>query len=174
MEEKSVSTIPSTPVPQDFPPDVYKWMKNNAEPKKALKLMKVCKYFQHKNGFPYLVVKNVTSCGNIWIYQTLDGQKHDFQRIEDIPKKFWITEELELVIGQNVASILLLKTVVCNIRKLKLDNQIITLNEFKLLTDGGNVEICDMMLSTITDNNGEIVPLEDICECLPNASKIVL
>uniref|UniRef100_A0A914XWX1 Uncharacterized protein n=1 Tax=Panagrolaimus superbus TaxID=310955 RepID=A0A914XWX1_9BILA len=135
----------------------------------ALKLMIVCKYFQHKNGFPYLVVKSVKSCGNIWIYQTLDGHRYSNQKIEDNSKKFWIIDEVELVFSENVASTLLLKTVVCNIRKLKLDNQIITFDQFKLLTDGGNVEICDLMETVITDNNGECVPLEDIFECLPNA-----
>uniref|UniRef100_A0AC35F6C9 Uncharacterized protein n=1 Tax=Panagrolaimus sp. PS1159 TaxID=55785 RepID=A0AC35F6C9_9BILA len=67
---------------------------------------------------------------------------------------------------------MLQKTVVCNIRQLNLNNQRITLDEFKQLTDGGKVEMCDIMQTIITNENGEIVSLDDICECIPNVKKL--
>uniref|UniRef100_A0A914PK14 Uncharacterized protein n=1 Tax=Panagrolaimus davidi TaxID=227884 RepID=A0A914PK14_9BILA len=140
----------------------------------ALKLMAVCKFFQHKNGFPYFVVKNVESCGNIWIFITLDGKRIACEKIEDISRKLWITGKVDLVINQNVATTMLHKTVVCNIQILQLDNQRITLDEFKQLTDGGKVEMCDIMQTIITNENGKIVSLEDICECIPNVKKLVM
>uniref|UniRef100_A0AC34F4L7 Uncharacterized protein n=1 Tax=Panagrolaimus sp. ES5 TaxID=591445 RepID=A0AC34F4L7_9BILA len=165
MEEDEASDL------QKFPPDVHKWMKQNAKPKMAVKLMKVCKYFKHKNGFPFLVVKRVTNkIRDLWTSRTLNNEVCN---IEDIEKKLWITGRIRCTTWRsNAISNLLAKTVVCDLRKLILKNQNITLNEFKKLTEGGNVVICNMQQTLITDKNDEIVSLEDICECLPNVRKI--
>ena len=75
-----------------FPTDVLKWMKNNAKPGMALKLMQICKYFQHKE-FPYFVIKNIFVDPNFCKYTTLNDQKFDSENLDiTTTKKFWITE----------------------------------------------------------------------------------
>uniref|UniRef100_A0AC34GTT1 Uncharacterized protein n=1 Tax=Panagrolaimus sp. ES5 TaxID=591445 RepID=A0AC34GTT1_9BILA len=157
-----------------YPPDIVKWMRTNAEPKLALKLMKVSKRFQHKNGFPFLVVKSLFNIGDLWDYSTLDGKYHDAQHIQDIPKKFWITRKLNLRAGHDVASAILHKTAAFSIRNLQLFGQKITFEGFKKITNGGNVKICILVDTTITDKNGEPVYLENLFECLPKACEIKL
>uniref|UniRef100_A0A914QM28 Uncharacterized protein n=1 Tax=Panagrolaimus davidi TaxID=227884 RepID=A0A914QM28_9BILA len=152
-----------------FPSDVFKWMKLNANPKMALKLMKVCKYFQHSNGFPFLVVKCILQNGSTWILETLDKKEILAESLETISDKLWVVGRVTIYPGQKAVANLLLKTVVINIEELMLYAQNITMDEFKALTDGGTIERCYFKQSTITFENDEIVPLEDILECLPNA-----
>uniref|UniRef100_A0AC34F4V3 Uncharacterized protein n=1 Tax=Panagrolaimus sp. ES5 TaxID=591445 RepID=A0AC34F4V3_9BILA len=174
-ESEIITLVSPSNVPQDFPRDVYKWMKTNAEPKMAIKLMKISKYFQHKNAFPYLVVKNVST--NVlnkdlyfWTCRTLNNKVYKIKQNE---KKLWIAGDFFCTAyPSNATSDFLLKTVVCDLQKLTIKNQKITMNEFKKLTDGGNVEEFCMDQTLITDSNGKIVSLEDICACLPKARKI--
>uniref|UniRef100_A0AC35FZR5 Uncharacterized protein n=1 Tax=Panagrolaimus sp. PS1159 TaxID=55785 RepID=A0AC35FZR5_9BILA len=155
-----------------FPSDVFKWMKLKASPKMALKLMKVCKYFQHSNGFPFMVVKDILKRGPTWILVTLDNKRITAESLEAISDKLWIVGKAEIYRSRKAIANLLLNTVVLNIQTLTLCGQNITINEFKLLTDGGTIERCYMSKSTITFENDEIVPLEDILECFPNARMI--
>uniref|UniRef100_A0A914QYM6 Uncharacterized protein n=1 Tax=Panagrolaimus davidi TaxID=227884 RepID=A0A914QYM6_9BILA len=160
-------------LPKAFPSKVLKWMKQNAKPKMALKLMKVCKYFYYEDGFQYLVVKRLAYGDNKLAYSTLDDKRHEIDTLDSLPKKLWIVGWMAILSVQcTAASTLLLKTAICNIRKLQLTNQHITLYEFMLLTDGGTIESCGIIKTVIKNDKDEIVPLEDICECLPNAQRI--
>uniref|UniRef100_A0AC34GTJ2 Uncharacterized protein n=1 Tax=Panagrolaimus sp. ES5 TaxID=591445 RepID=A0AC34GTJ2_9BILA len=157
-----------------YPPDIVKWMRTNAEPKLALKLMKVSKRFQHKNGFPFMVVKNVFNIRESWVYSTLDGKEYITQQIQDIPKKLWMSHELTLRHGHDLISTILCQTAAFSIQSLQLYGQKITIEEFRKFTHGGIVKSCILVDTTITDKNGEPVYLETLFECLPNASKIKL
>uniref|UniRef100_A0AC35FDI8 Uncharacterized protein n=1 Tax=Panagrolaimus sp. PS1159 TaxID=55785 RepID=A0AC35FDI8_9BILA len=172
-ENKEIQATSDPPIilPTSFPSDVFKWMKQNAKTKVALKLMKVCKYFQCAN---YLVLKNVFEILGAWDLVTFDNKKITTQNLETISEKLWIIGKVNFCYGINSVASLLLNTVVCNIQILHLTSQNIKIGEFKALVDGGMVEEFEMTKSTITFENNVIVPLEDIYECLPNAQSIII
>uniref|UniRef100_A0A914QIL5 Uncharacterized protein n=1 Tax=Panagrolaimus davidi TaxID=227884 RepID=A0A914QIL5_9BILA len=174
MEENEQTLVTFGSPKLYFPSDVFKWMKLNASPKMALKLMKVCKYFQHENGFPFLVVKDILQHDSTWILETLDKKEILAESLETISDKLWIVGRVTIYPGPKAVANLLLKSVVLNIETLSLCGQNVTMDEFKALTDGGMIKEFEITQSTITSENGEIVPLEDICECLPNARIIDL
>jgi|UniRef100_A0AC35FHT3 hypothetical protein len=156
----------------DFPIDVLKYMKANATPTMALKLMFYSKYFLHQ-VFPYTVVKLVRPfLGELYYYQTLNGEFHEWISSAGIPSNLWITSSIETQTKsiQNAVSYLLSKTVVCDINKLELFNQTITVKEFKFL--GHVLKDFDMRLSRILKENDETLTLEDIFECLPHIEKM--
>uniref|UniRef100_A0A914Q472 F-box domain-containing protein n=1 Tax=Panagrolaimus davidi TaxID=227884 RepID=A0A914Q472_9BILA len=157
----------------DLPSDVLKWMKINAKPKMLLKLMKCCKYFQHFPEFPYFVVKEVQYGfkRDNWLFQTLDGKMHFYegtQGIENIEKKLWITEILVLSVFSNLASCVIPKISVCDIKSLSLQFQNLAFNEFKFLTASGNVIDLFLRESTIKYENDEQVFIDSIFKCVPN------
>uniref|UniRef100_A0AC34GGR2 Uncharacterized protein n=1 Tax=Panagrolaimus sp. ES5 TaxID=591445 RepID=A0AC34GGR2_9BILA len=122
----------------EHPVDVLKWMKKNANPKMAFKLMKCCKFFQIPE-FPYFVVKEVCYDKKKWTFITLDNEKHVFESIENITKKLWITKYLFFK-SKNLTSHLISKIGVCNVEMLSLINQVITYDEFQILTASGTVK----------------------------------
>uniref|UniRef100_A0A914P7A5 Uncharacterized protein n=1 Tax=Panagrolaimus davidi TaxID=227884 RepID=A0A914P7A5_9BILA len=169
MEENKQILVTFGSTKRYFPSDIFKWMKLNASPKMALKLMKVCKYFQHENGFPFLVVKDIVHVGPTWSLVALDNKEITAESLETISDKLWIVGDVTIYAGPKAVANLLLKSVVLNIEELFLYDQNITMDEFMALNDGETVEICYLKQSTITSENDEIVSLEDILECLPNA-----
>lgn len=164
--------LPSSPPASDFPSDVLKWMKSNANPKMALKLMQICKFFQH-HQFPYFVVKVLETETNGSTYISYTGTT--FQKIyfDTLTKKLWITEGLWLW-GNNPISSLLSKIAVYDFNHLSLCNQIISFKEFKFLNAGGKV--IELYLSNIIvkDENDEKIPLEDIIEVIPNINELIM
>uniref|UniRef100_A0A914PLW6 F-box domain-containing protein n=1 Tax=Panagrolaimus davidi TaxID=227884 RepID=A0A914PLW6_9BILA len=145
----------------DFPSDILKWMKINANPKMLLKLMKCCKYFQHLPEFPYFVVKEIRFCYKVeggededhWWLMTLDDKTQIFKglkSIEKVTKKFWITKSLDF----NVPEYLIPKIAVCDIQILHLEKPI-SYDYFKFLTASGNVKEFNISTSaSIKYNNG--------------------
>uniref|UniRef100_A0A914R6Z9 Uncharacterized protein n=1 Tax=Panagrolaimus davidi TaxID=227884 RepID=A0A914R6Z9_9BILA len=158
----------------DFPIDVFKHMKANATPKMTFKLMFYSKYFLHRE-FPYTVVKQIQPFLNeLCYYQNLNGENDDWNSFADIPSNLWITNSIETQTNsnRNVISTLLTKTVVCDINKLELYNQTITVKELKFL--GHVLKEFDMRLSRIFNENDETLSLEDIFDCLPHIEQMHL
>uniref|UniRef100_A0A914QVN0 F-box domain-containing protein n=1 Tax=Panagrolaimus davidi TaxID=227884 RepID=A0A914QVN0_9BILA len=169
MSNQQFIHIPSS----DFPSDILKWMKINANPKMLFTLMKCCKYFQDFPEFPYFVVKEVQYGfkRDNWLFQTLDGKVYFYegtQGIENIGKKLWITEILVLSAFPKIVSCIIPKIAVCDIKSLSLQFQNLAFNEFKYLTASGNVIDIFLRESTIKYENDEQVFIDLIFKCVPN------
>uniref|UniRef100_A0AC34G0Q4 Uncharacterized protein n=1 Tax=Panagrolaimus sp. ES5 TaxID=591445 RepID=A0AC34G0Q4_9BILA len=128
----------------DFPSDILKWMKKDAKPKMALKLMKCHKYFQHQQ-FPYFVVKSI-AC--------YDGQ--DILEVRSFYYRKYYYKGLE----------------VCDIKRLTLRDQELLIDEFKFLASSGTVESLVFYATTIKKENGDIIFFDQLLEFLPNVENI--
>uniref|UniRef100_A0AC34G6S8 Uncharacterized protein n=1 Tax=Panagrolaimus sp. ES5 TaxID=591445 RepID=A0AC34G6S8_9BILA len=153
---------------------IYDWIKLNANPKMALKLMKCHSFFLH-NEFPFLVVKSLTFYGlggEDWRYDTLTDEAHNgstIDSIKDLPKKFWITESFVInPEAHNFLSSLISKMAVCDVKRLSLGNQEITFNEFQIFVSSGNVESLQLCNTIISHNNGIHLTVNEILSCVPN------
>uniref|UniRef100_A0A914Q9Z7 Uncharacterized protein n=1 Tax=Panagrolaimus davidi TaxID=227884 RepID=A0A914Q9Z7_9BILA len=178
MSSKKMKKLPASPPWSDFPSDVLKWMKKNAKPKAALKLMQICKYFQHQE-FPFFVVKELI-LGNRWRYRTLPGyplkpKNYVTGKFCDQPFDVWVAESLSLamsswskVLYDDCWGQMLPKLAVHDVKCLSFDHVSITFREFKVLNDGGKVSSLNLKSAFIRDESHEIVPLENLFECLPN------
>uniref|UniRef100_A0AC35F5Y5 DUF38 domain-containing protein n=1 Tax=Panagrolaimus sp. PS1159 TaxID=55785 RepID=A0AC35F5Y5_9BILA len=159
----------------DFPSEVLKKMKENANPKMSLKLMQCHKYFQHQE-FPYFIIKSFEYDDDEWNFITLNDEVHLYNGVEGIEKlttkKLWITENIILL--DNIVSRLIPKIVVCDILWLKLYNQKMTYDEFKFLTASGNVEILELCNTDITHKNGDFVDVHTLLGCVPNIFEFFL
>uniref|UniRef100_A0AC34FCG2 Uncharacterized protein n=1 Tax=Panagrolaimus sp. ES5 TaxID=591445 RepID=A0AC34FCG2_9BILA len=158
-----------------YPWDVLKWIKYNAPPRQSLKLMKVCKYFKHKN-FPFFTVRKIENINhNVWEYWTLDGKKYEVDGLENLPNNLWITKKIRLYRCLDLPT-LFRKITVCDIKYLILHDcsPTILFQDFKLLTSSGNVEEFALYGSVVKYENGDAVPFEAILECLPSIVSMTL
>ena len=64
------------------------------------------------------------------------------------------------------------KIAVCNLKSLHIGETELRLDEFKILTFSGKLEIFNMASSTIIHDDGSMVFLDEVFECLPNVEKI--
>uniref|UniRef100_A0AC35EX24 DUF38 domain-containing protein n=1 Tax=Panagrolaimus sp. PS1159 TaxID=55785 RepID=A0AC35EX24_9BILA len=156
-----------------FREPILDYLKRNANPRVLLKLMRVSKYFWIKE-FPFTVIKDLKYENSKWKYRPLEWPKsHFFDTrkfqpfdFDNIAKKLWITESLYLnnKEGTNIAS----KVAVCDIVKLDLLRQKISLEEFKLFNAHKikNAFFCNII---IEDSNNEILSVESILNHLPKA-----
>uniref|UniRef100_A0A914PJK7 Uncharacterized protein n=1 Tax=Panagrolaimus davidi TaxID=227884 RepID=A0A914PJK7_9BILA len=152
-----------------FPTDILKWMKKNANPRTSLKLMKICKYFQHKK-FPFTVIKNYNSYDNSGTFYNLNKRTYDVAKFLGHPKNLWLSGTFHYNLDQrSYFSQLIEKCVACDIKCINLTHQIMTFDEYKMLTSGGNVENL-WFTQTIVKS----VSLEDIMKYLPNVVTIYM
>uniref|UniRef100_A0AC35FPV1 Uncharacterized protein n=1 Tax=Panagrolaimus sp. PS1159 TaxID=55785 RepID=A0AC35FPV1_9BILA len=139
--------------PFGLPEPILYYLKKNSNPKLLLKLMQISKYFSFKE-FPYMVVKD------LFDYKVLD--------LSNVNKPLWITKGIYCYTKHvSLVSSLLSKVIVCDITNLRLANQIITLNEFKLLISSGNVKTFSFCYSHVEYENGETVPICEIMKLIP-------
>uniref|UniRef100_A0A914Q2R2 Uncharacterized protein n=1 Tax=Panagrolaimus davidi TaxID=227884 RepID=A0A914Q2R2_9BILA len=134
--------------------------------------MQISKYFCFKE-FPYMVVKDLNYFKTKWIYcKSKDDFDYEVLDLSNINKPIWITEGIYCYTEDvSLVSSLLSKVIVCDITNLGLDDQIITLNEFKLLISSGNVTTFSFGFSHVEYENGEIVPIDEIMELIPNVTE---
>uniref|UniRef100_A0A914R256 Uncharacterized protein n=1 Tax=Panagrolaimus davidi TaxID=227884 RepID=A0A914R256_9BILA len=163
---------------KNFPSDVLKLMKANAKPLMALKLMQVCKYFQHKN-FPFQLIKGLSKKeGGSWNYSTTENAFCAASTIDNIHhKKFlFITQYLYLYQRIDPFSSFLSKVAIYQAKSLHFDFQNITFNEFKILTAAGTIETAKIRNTKITDENdkNKLAAFEKILECLPKVKELHL
>uniref|UniRef100_A0AC34FHL5 DUF38 domain-containing protein n=1 Tax=Panagrolaimus sp. ES5 TaxID=591445 RepID=A0AC34FHL5_9BILA len=155
-------------------------LKQNAKPKTLLKLMQIAKYFCF-DEFPFFVVKELAFTEQKWGYKELmdsdeeeEGYYYESFYPGDAPGKFWITESLEFEFEDYPHDFLLVlpQIVVCDVKKLNMHNQKITLKEFQFLTAGPAISV-ELYGTTIKNENDENVALENILKCLPSAQDFV-
>uniref|UniRef100_A0AC34GEH5 Uncharacterized protein n=1 Tax=Panagrolaimus sp. ES5 TaxID=591445 RepID=A0AC34GEH5_9BILA len=130
--------------------------------------MQTSKYFRFKE-FPFSVARDV-----VYDYDD-DGwyfcQNNDtYEDIEILTKPLWITESmvsLDAEKAPKAISDLLLKVVACDIKKLHLCNQILTISEFKMLTSFDNIEKLYCNDSHIEYDDGSIASFDEIIKLFP-------
>uniref|UniRef100_A0AC34FY17 Uncharacterized protein n=1 Tax=Panagrolaimus sp. ES5 TaxID=591445 RepID=A0AC34FY17_9BILA len=152
---------------------IYDWIKYNANPKMALKLMKCHSFFRHQEC-PFLVVKSLTFTGmgiNNWHYDDLANELHSsitMDNIEGMPKKFWITESFWInPKAPNFLSNFLPKIAACDAKKLSISDQNISYDEFQIFVSSGNAESLQLINTTISYVNGVPLSVDKILECAP-------
>uniref|UniRef100_A0AC34F1S7 Uncharacterized protein n=1 Tax=Panagrolaimus sp. ES5 TaxID=591445 RepID=A0AC34F1S7_9BILA len=157
-----------------FPSDVLKWMKTNAKPQMSLKLMQVCKYFQHEK-FPYFVVKKFFAYYYDIIYTPLKGNDFDYlhERNEPqffgyIPNNLWLVNYLSITMysEMNFIGRFIPKIAVCNVKTLEIEEQNLSIGEFKILAE--TVKKLLFKSTAVFDENNEIISLELFLGTLKN------
>uniref|UniRef100_A0A914QQJ3 Uncharacterized protein n=1 Tax=Panagrolaimus davidi TaxID=227884 RepID=A0A914QQJ3_9BILA len=132
------------------------------------KIVETCKYF-YSNFliFAFSALKFVE--GDKWTDQVFDCDCNDNHKFKlfDIPAKIWLDSTLNFKnnFSPNLASSLISKLYRCDISRLILYNQIITLNEFLYLIP--NVYYFVFGNGYIKENNGNDLHLEKIVEYIP-------
>uniref|UniRef100_A0AC34F6N0 Uncharacterized protein n=1 Tax=Panagrolaimus sp. ES5 TaxID=591445 RepID=A0AC34F6N0_9BILA len=180
MSDPFIPLLIIHPPSSDFPSDVLKWMKINAKPKMALKLMQCHKYFQHPE-FPYSIIEDVEYYfdGYEQYFSALDAEYLNddelFESIKNITKNLWITHGISLIeVPTSIISCLIPKIAVCDISKLDLVNQQLSINEFKFLTASGRIKVLDFYNTSVKNENGEPVFVDEYFEFLPNVKDFVV
>uniref|UniRef100_A0AC35GWG7 Uncharacterized protein n=1 Tax=Panagrolaimus sp. PS1159 TaxID=55785 RepID=A0AC35GWG7_9BILA len=160
--------IISYPPASSFPTDVLKYIKKNATPRQALKIMKACKYFCYQK-FPFYSVKYVNGNRSRWILHSFPEKNLQyFDKIENVPPNLWITEWLEIFNETEAISDLFPKIAYCECSSLILKNQILTFDDYVMLTIAGKVDYLYFYNTRIKFDNGELVPFERLIETLKN------
>uniref|UniRef100_A0A914XT29 Uncharacterized protein n=1 Tax=Panagrolaimus superbus TaxID=310955 RepID=A0A914XT29_9BILA len=164
------------PLNQCYPTNIFKWMKKNAKPRMSLKLMQISKYFCYQRC-PYLFTHNLEwfSEDDAFYYFHSHCYPNTRKKMKNSDKNLWLTGLLMLRQYPYILPKLIKCVIVCDVTFIHFEQQQIDFNDFKILTASGSVEILHCYGWTkIVDNFGEISPLEDILECLPNLKRLVL
>uniref|UniRef100_A0A914Z2W4 Uncharacterized protein n=1 Tax=Panagrolaimus superbus TaxID=310955 RepID=A0A914Z2W4_9BILA len=139
--------------------------KNPKNAKVYQKMIKRCKYFFVKN--PILVLSHLSHSQNGW--STWVNETWKSIDINKISAKLWITGLLHVspanVSNDSVVSSIISKIYQCDFKRLSLDNQVISLNEFIFLCLSAKYLTLERV--TVKNNDGTVVAFENIIERLP-------
>uniref|UniRef100_A0AC34F3Y7 Uncharacterized protein n=1 Tax=Panagrolaimus sp. ES5 TaxID=591445 RepID=A0AC34F3Y7_9BILA len=155
--------------------------KNPASAKVYKKMTKSCKYFFVKN--PILILFRLQNDRKNGWQSNVNGmyKKLNF----NCSSKFWITDSIDVypssVLKRNVVSSILPKIYRCDILRLSIEEQTISVDELSVLIS--NVENLQLQNVIVMDRNGTVVPIENLVklsskfkafdfEIGPNGSKI--
>uniref|UniRef100_A0A914P881 Uncharacterized protein n=1 Tax=Panagrolaimus davidi TaxID=227884 RepID=A0A914P881_9BILA len=155
--------IPKSPPSSNFPFDVLKYMKENANPKQAVELMRVNKYFLQRE-FRFKDYGKLTVVDNMFHVYTWDD------------RNVAITGELRIKdsYGYYFFYRLVCNTVLCDLRCLVLNIRYMDYEDFKFLTSSGNLKDLSMKGLSKIRNNGKIVPSEIILDHTPLLRKLTI
>uniref|UniRef100_A0A914P9I6 Uncharacterized protein n=1 Tax=Panagrolaimus davidi TaxID=227884 RepID=A0A914P9I6_9BILA len=156
---------------KDFPTDVLKYMKLNATPRMSVKLMKICKYFKHRE-FPFFVIKLIKHCFGEWTYITLDNITITTNSLAEIPDNLWITERIIVSIEEIDFTAFINKIIVSDAESIHFVSQTIPFNKFKHLC--ANVKNFNSISSYLKDDDGNDICLDEVLESLPNLEALYL
>uniref|UniRef100_A0AC34FCE7 Uncharacterized protein n=1 Tax=Panagrolaimus sp. ES5 TaxID=591445 RepID=A0AC34FCE7_9BILA len=153
------------------PESILYYIKNQAQPKFQLKLMKTSKYFRYKD-FPFCVTREICYGDDTWFFLQNDGTYED---LKILTKPLWITGSIELINVENaeIISDLLSKAVVCDIKKLACD-EILTLDQFNMLTSSKNFEKLYYYHSDIEHDVGSVISFDEIIKLSPKLKELEL
>uniref|UniRef100_A0A914YV94 Uncharacterized protein n=1 Tax=Panagrolaimus superbus TaxID=310955 RepID=A0A914YV94_9BILA len=121
-----------------------------------------------------MVVKELKYDHNKWLY-CKGKYSWNYTRLDldTLSKPLWITKGLNCYTeDEGLVSRLLSKAVVCDVKNLRLEDQIITWNELKLLISSGNIENLTFCYSHVEYENNKIVGIDEILQLLPNVKQI--
>uniref|UniRef100_A0A914QW14 Uncharacterized protein n=1 Tax=Panagrolaimus davidi TaxID=227884 RepID=A0A914QW14_9BILA len=156
--------IPKSPPSCDFPSDVLKHMKKNANPKQAIKLSKLNKYFiQEKCPFIYFGDNihahnnSVSFCNNL---------EHKNYKINEIPNNLGIGIRF-IVHYENLLPQLISKILICDLKRLYINQDAkLFFEDFKFLTSSKS--FFELSLHGKVVDKDEIVPYEILLENVPS------
>uniref|UniRef100_A0AC34FUV7 Uncharacterized protein n=1 Tax=Panagrolaimus sp. ES5 TaxID=591445 RepID=A0AC34FUV7_9BILA len=135
--------------------------------------MQTSKYFRFKE-FPYFVVKDLKYDQDKWLY--CNGKyswDYTMLYLGKLSKPLWITKGINCYTEDHgLVSRLLPNAAVCDIKNLRLEDQIISFDEFKFLISSGNVEKLTLCYSHVMYENGQVVGIDEILQLLPNVKQI--
>uniref|UniRef100_A0A914PUS2 Uncharacterized protein n=1 Tax=Panagrolaimus davidi TaxID=227884 RepID=A0A914PUS2_9BILA len=145
---------------------IYSITKNPSNSKAWQKLIQSCKYFFFKN--PNFVIRKLSfHCNGKWEI-SLNKVKIQFSGFTNISCKFWLTYKFDICSCNSTpetVSSLISRLYRCDVKKLILDEQNISFNEFLFLTS--NVENIKLRHVIVKNEEGSIVPLEKLVKVLP-------
>uniref|UniRef100_A0AC34FJM4 DUF38 domain-containing protein n=1 Tax=Panagrolaimus sp. ES5 TaxID=591445 RepID=A0AC34FJM4_9BILA len=132
------------------------------------KLVQSCKYFFVKNS---ILVLSSLNCFSNGCETLINGEWKDIDLINN-PNKLWITDRFNVKFNNDntSASSIIPKFFHCNVKNLIVWEQIISYDEFMVLT--ANVERLEFIRATVKYDDGTIVPFEKLVDQLPEAIKI--
>uniref|UniRef100_A0A914PWR5 DUF38 domain-containing protein n=1 Tax=Panagrolaimus davidi TaxID=227884 RepID=A0A914PWR5_9BILA len=158
--------IPSYPPSSDFPSDVLKYMKANAKPKQAVKLMKRSKYFlQGKCQYTFL--------GQFLTLHPDCLENYEEYKLDELPNNLGFSDEICVEDGSLLPQ-LMSKTVACELEHLIIKAQQISFEGFKFLISSGKVKRLKLYNSSVINENDEIVPYEDLFDLIPSLRNLEL
>jgi hypothetical protein len=147
-----------------LPPSLLSYLKTNASPKLLLKLMQTSKFFRFTE-FPYKVISDLKFDGRLWTYRPLglDKPYQNFEENDVGDKKLWITTRIYFSCGYpNFVHELISEIAACDVQYLTLQNQVISLDDFNILTSFGKIQSLGLLQSVVKYEDGRIVPIEEI------------
>uniref|UniRef100_A0A914QW89 Homing endonuclease LAGLIDADG domain-containing protein n=1 Tax=Panagrolaimus davidi TaxID=227884 RepID=A0A914QW89_9BILA len=169
--ERIVSNIkiPKSSPQCRFPSDVLKNMKKNANPKRALKLMKLNKFFLQEKC-PFIHFAGITDSFGDSVIAGFWTSKQKRYPIDKLPNNIGIGDALilRLLFKAEYLSHFISKIIICDIKQLKCFNLRILYDEFKFLTSSGRVENVELKDTFVTSKKGEIISYENLLGLLPS------
>uniref|UniRef100_A0A914PMZ2 Uncharacterized protein n=1 Tax=Panagrolaimus davidi TaxID=227884 RepID=A0A914PMZ2_9BILA len=155
-------TIPLYPPSSNFPSDVLKYMKANANPnpKSSVKLMKLNKFFlQEKCPFTFLGQR-------VTLFQDcLKGRRYKEYKLDELPNNLGFSDGICVEDGSLLPQ-LMSKTVACELETLTLKAQQISFDGFKFLISSGKIKRLELHNSCVINENDEIIPYEDLLDLI--------
>uniref|UniRef100_A0A914PV17 Uncharacterized protein n=1 Tax=Panagrolaimus davidi TaxID=227884 RepID=A0A914PV17_9BILA len=171
LQITSKITIPKWPPASDFPADILKYMKKNVTEKQALKLMKTNKYFIREKC-PFIYFGDYVLLTQNYVHQAFSPPNVMNYTIKELPHNLGISGRLNIR-KENLLSQFISKCVTCDLKWLIFINnnwwkiEKISYDDFKVLTSTGRLEKLDLGKTTVTSNNGEIIPYESLLDHTP-------
>lgn len=169
-----------TPPISDFPPDVLKWMKENASPRQSFKLMKMNKFFQQR-PFPFTIVNSL----DISEKENFRGRVTNFrcscknkpsvfvEYIEEVPDDLWLLYDLILRNWNNIIPQLLPKIVYCQVQVLRLKKQELSWDDWGKISEAGKIQHLNFNNTLVKGKNNGAAALEDMLVTLPIVQQLM-
>uniref|UniRef100_A0AC35EW90 Uncharacterized protein n=1 Tax=Panagrolaimus sp. PS1159 TaxID=55785 RepID=A0AC35EW90_9BILA len=118
-----------------------------------------------------MVVKYLENDGGNVVLSNDSGIKIYNDKYENLPKPLWITTLFFVhdIEDSKLASKLLSKVAYCKVKELDLENQILNLNEFKMVVGSTDSALTDFEFrnSIVKSGDGTILSTEEILKLLP-------
>uniref|UniRef100_A0AC35F8H6 Uncharacterized protein n=1 Tax=Panagrolaimus sp. PS1159 TaxID=55785 RepID=A0AC35F8H6_9BILA len=162
---------------QDFPyPDsIMQYIKNaRTTPKFYTRLLKSCKFFYSKKNLTVPFKQYYNTSNGFVETKVFGSQRVIFNQFEIIPNNLWMLGKIKIHdIQRDFASNFFQKISISAIKRLKLMNQTITLDELQFITSD-KLELINFNRVTILDKNKSLVPLENVVETFINTIEITI
>uniref|UniRef100_A0AC34GUU6 Uncharacterized protein n=1 Tax=Panagrolaimus sp. ES5 TaxID=591445 RepID=A0AC34GUU6_9BILA len=162
-----------------FRKSILDYIKDAANPKLSLKLMKASKDFCF-NQFPYFPIKRLQISDNDerngieWFYEKLDKEfgDGDGSNFDAIPHKLWITKKLNICDYSNGLLQIIPKIAVFDLKKMYLTFLNIFFDDFSKFMSLGSTKYLRLWGVKMTFENGDVVPFDKIIETLTNVESL--
>uniref|UniRef100_A0A914PIL8 Uncharacterized protein n=1 Tax=Panagrolaimus davidi TaxID=227884 RepID=A0A914PIL8_9BILA len=166
--------IPKSSPQCRFPSDVLKHMKKKASPKKALKLMKLNKFFLQEKC-PFIHFGGLTIFRDSVIPEFLASKQKTYP-INNLPNNIGIGDALilRLLFKAEYLSHFISKIIICDIKQLICYKLRILYDEFKFLTSSGKVKKVELEETFVTSKKDEIISYAELLGLVPSLTHLKL